>query len=136
MSGPALGRREFLSGVAALAAAGLAAAGGVSLPACAGADPLEGALRAFFADPAAARAVGAEVIALEKVAPRAGTVVERLARGRGEALRALAASDAGALADALREQHRADFVEGRVVVVRGWVLSETESQLLALAALR
>jgi hypothetical protein len=133
MSDAGIGRREFLAGVAALAAAGAA---GAALPACAGEDPLERALRGFFRDAAAARAVGAEVLALEKSPPRAGELVARVARGGDDALRALATGDAAALADALRAQHRADFAEGRVVVVRGWVLSETESQLLALAALR
>ena len=33
------------------------------------------------------------------------------------------------------EQHREDFAGQRVLVVRGWVLSQTEAWLLALAAL-
>ncbi len=128
-------RREFLEGVAAASAAALASAAGVVLPACAREDPLEPALRGFFADRDAARKVGAEVLVLD---PEAGTpqvLIERLARERGAELRELARSDPEALAELLREQHRADFGEDRVVVVRGWLLSQTEAWLFAFAAL-
>ena len=128
-------RREFLEGLAAAGAAALAGAGGSALAACAREDPLERALRGFFADREAARKVGEEVLALE---PDAGTppiLVERLARGREAELRELAGSDPEGLTELLREQHRADFSEDRVVVVRGWVLSQTEAWLLALSAL-
>jgi hypothetical protein len=40
-----------------------------------------------------------------------------------------------ALAGSLSSRHRADFREGRVVELEGWVLSETELRLAALAAL-
>ena len=135
MSDATFDRRELLAGAAVLAAFGLAAAGGALLPGCAGEDPLERALRGFFADARAARAVGAELLALEPRPPRAGELVARIGRAREAELRALAARDAGAVASELRAQHRADFAEGRVAEVRGWVLSETEAALLALAAL-
>jgi hypothetical protein len=135
MSGPGIGRREFLEGLAATAVAGLAAAGGVTLPACAREDPLERALRGFFADAEAARAVGGEVLALDPDAGQPEILLERLARRRAEELRELARSDPEGLAERLRAQHRADLAEDRVVVVRGWLLSETEAWLLALAAL-
>jgi hypothetical protein len=35
----------------------------------------------------------------------------------------------------LRERHQADLVEGRVTEASGWVLSETEARIYALAAL-
>jgi hypothetical protein len=123
-------RREFLE---ALAAA-LAGAGAAALPGCRREDPLEPALRGFFADREAAREVGREVLALDPDAAAPEVLVERVARRRGAELRALARSDREALAERLREQHRADLAEDRVVVVRGWVLSETEAWLLALAA--
>ena len=39
------------------------------------------------------------------------------------------------LAQAIRERSRADFREGRVVTVDGWILSLTETRVYALAAL-
>jgi hypothetical protein len=126
-------RREFLEAVAAAGVAAFAGAAALALPGCGREDPLEPALRGFFAaHREAAREVG-EVLALEPDA-EPGVLVERVARRRGAELRALARSDPEALAERLREQHRADLAEDRVVVVRGWVLSETEACLLALAA--
>ena len=126
-------RREFLE--AALAAAGAVAfAGAAALPGCGREDPLEPALRGFFADRDAAREVGREVLALDPEAERPEVLVERIARRRGDELRGLAGSDPEALAELLRAQHRTDFAEDRVVAVRGWLLSETEAWLLALAA--
>jgi hypothetical protein len=129
-----IGRREFLEALAAAGVAALAGAGALALPGCGREDPLEAALRGFFADPGAAREVGREVLALDPDAATAEVLVERVARRRGAELRGLAGSDPEALAELLRAQHRADFAEDRVVVVRGWVLSETEAWLLALAA--
>lgn len=44
--------------------------------------------------------------------------------------------DAAVELEALRVRHREDFLAGRVVVVGGFVLSETESRLAALVALQ
>jgi hypothetical protein len=127
-------RREFLEAVAAAGVAAFAGAAALALPGCGREDPLEPALRGFFAaHREAAREVGREVLALDPDA-EPGVLVERVARRRGAELRALARSDPESLADLLRAQHRADLAEGRVVAVRGWLLSETEAWLLALAA--
>ena len=128
-------RRDFLGGVAAAGALALGSASGTALLACAADDPLERALRAFFADREAASEVGREILALDPDAARPEVLVERLARERGAELRALAGPDPEGLVELLREQHRRDFAEDRVVVVRGWVLSQTEAWLLALSAL-
>jgi len=128
-------RREFLEGLAAAGAAALAGSGASALVACAREDPLERALRGLLADREAAREVGLEVLALEPEAKTPELLVDRVARGRAAELRELAGKGAGALADRLRDQHRADLSEDRVVVVRGWVLSQTEASLFALAAL-
>jgi len=133
--GPACSRRELLEALALAGACGLALAGGVALPACFAPDPLEEALRGFFRDRAAARAVGVEVLALEPKRARTEELVARVVRDRAPQLRELARTDPQRLGEALRAQHRDDFAQGRVVVVRGWVLSETEAALLALAAL-
>jgi len=130
-----IGRRELLRGMAALGPACLASGGGLALSACFREDRLERALRAFFADREAAREVGSEVLAIERDAASARILMDRLHRRRGAELRALADSDPERLAESLRAQHREDFALGRVVVVRGWVLSQTEAWLLALAAI-
>jgi hypothetical protein len=125
-------RRELLGAAAAAGACALARG---ALLACAREDPLERALSSFYADAGAAREVGLELLRLDPGAEGAGILVERVARGRGADLRALAGSNPEGLAEILREQHRRDFAEGRIARVRGWVLSETEASLLALAAL-
>ena len=127
-----IGRRELLRAMAALGSACLASGGGSALSACFREDRLERALRAFYADREAAREVGSAVQAALPDAASARILVDRL--GRGAELRALADSDPERLAEALRAQHREDLALGRVVVVRGWVLSQTEAWLLALAA--
>ena len=131
-----IGRRELLRAMAALGAACLARAGGIALSACFREDRLERALRAFFADREAAREVGSAVLAALPDAASARILMDRLGRRRGAELRALADSDPERLAEALRAQHREDLALGRVVVVRGWVLSQTEAWLLALAAIQ
>jgi hypothetical protein len=125
-------RRELLGAAAAAGACALARG---ALLACAREDPLERRLRTFYADAEAAREVGREILELDPDSARAGILVERVARGRGAELRALAGSNPEGLAEILREQHRRDFAEGRIARVRGWILSETEASLLALAAL-
>jgi len=130
-----IGRRGFLRAMAAVGVAGLASGGGIALFACSREDRLERALRGFFADREAAGEVGKEVLALDPDAASARILMDRLGRRRGAELRALADSDPERLAEWLRAQHREDFAEDRVVVVRGWVLSQTEAWLLALSAL-
>lgn len=133
---PACSRRELLGLGVVAGAAALALAAGVPLAACSGPDPLEGALQSFYADREAARAVGAEVLAQEPAKPGAAEWTARVARDRAGELRELAQRDPPALAAALRAQSRDDFAQGRVRVVRGWVLSDTECGLMVLAALR
>lgn len=128
-------RRSFLAGAAVLGVASFGSGAAALLAACARADPLERALRELLPDGEAAKAVGADVLDLDPQARDPGVLVERLGRGRGAELRDLARADPGGLSRTLREQHRVDFAEDRVVAVRGWILSETEAWLYALAAL-
>jgi hypothetical protein len=48
----------------------------------------------------------------------------------------VAHADTAALRRMLGEQLRSDFEHGRTVNVQGWILSETEGRLCALAAMR
>jgi hypothetical protein len=121
-----LARRDFLALGLACAAAPLG---------CARRHPrLEAALAAFFPDAGAARALGEEFLVAYPAEDERDALLRQLAGGRESAWEALAAGDPAALREALREAHRADLAEGRVVLVRGWLLSQTEARLCALAA--
>ena len=129
-------RRAFLRGAGAATALGLAAPALLAFFAgCGRESALARSLSGFFADPESARAVGREYLELTPDEPDADTVLERLAGAHLREWEALAASDPDRLAQALRLQHESDFAHERVVAIRGWVLSETEARLCALATL-
>jgi hypothetical protein len=133
-------RRAFLQ--ALLRAAAFAAAPPLvtALGGCARRDGLQAGLASFFASRASARTVGQEVLSA-LAQPPAGeppdgaALVGRLVRGRRREWDALAQAGPEALAGRLRAQHRDDFERDRLLSVRGWLLSETEALLCALAAL-
>jgi predicted protein tyrosine phosphatase len=129
-------RRAFLRGLGSAAALGLAAPALVTcLAGCGRSGALAVALSDFFADPESARAVGREFLEGFPDEADAGTLVARLAGAQRPAWEALAATQPERLAEALRARHREDFAHERVLRIRGWVLSETEVRLCALAAL-
>lgn len=64
----------------------------------------------------------------------AALIATRIA-GSARRARALATMDTSSLRRLLAEQQRRDFAAGRTVNVNGWVLSRTEAQLCALAAI-
>ncbi|MBW1683557.1 MAG: hypothetical protein JRS35_00690 [Deltaproteobacteria bacterium] len=129
-------RRAFLRGAGAATALGLAAPALLAFFAgCGRESPLARSLSGFFADPESARAVGREYLELSPDMPDAAAVLERLAGSRLREWEALYASDPDRLAQSLRLQHGSDFAHERVVAIRGWVLSETEARLCALAEL-
>jgi hypothetical protein len=129
-------RRAFLRGAGATTALGLATpALLVFFAGCSRESALARLLSGFFADADSARAVGREYLELSPDEADAARVVERLAGAQLREWEALAASDPERLVQALRLQHRGDFANERVVAIRGWVLSETEVRLCALAAL-
>jgi hypothetical protein len=129
-----IGRREFLKGAGGAAAAGLFGPALATL-ACARDTVLERALVGLLSDPAGAAAVGREWLAQAPGETDAARLVEDLAGPRLAEWR-LAAADAGALRAAVRARHVEDFAAGKVASVRGWVLSQTEVRLCALAELR
>ena len=122
-------RREFLEGVLAVLL------GSTLSLRCARRPELAEALAEFYADPASAARVGAAVLRSQPGELDAEALVQAIAGARRAQLQALARSDPAGLARLLREQHRDDFAAGRVVAVEGWVLSRTEANLCALAAL-
>jgi len=129
-------RRAFLRGAGAATALGLAAPALLAFFAgCGRESALARSLSGFFADPESARAVGREYLELSADEPDAAAVLERLAGPHLRKWETLAVSHPDRLAQVLRLQHRSDFAHERVVAIRGWVLSETEARLCALAAL-
>jgi hypothetical protein len=129
-----LGRREFLKGAGGAAAAGLI---GPALSfACARDATLERALVDLLSDPAGAAAVGREWLAQAPDEAGAARLVEALAGAQLAEWRQLAAGGADALRPLVRARHVEDFAAGKLASVRGWVLSQTEVRLCALADLR
>jgi hypothetical protein len=129
-------RRAFLRGAGAATALGLAAPALLALLAgCGRESALARSVSGFFTDPESARAVGRQYLESSPDGPDADTVLDRLVGPRLREWEALAASDPDRLVQELRLQHRSDFAHERVVAIRGWVLSETEVRLCALAAL-
>lgn len=112
-------RREFLGEVGTAAARGLAVG---LLPfgpsACSG-DPRARALVGIFSDPQSARAVGRAFLEQRPEEADVAQLLDRLPES----------------ADRVRARHREDCAAGRTLELRGFVLSETEARLYALAAL-
>ena len=113
--------------------------GFLSLPllvllACFGSPSLRAALAGFFEDRRSAASVGEEYLRLHPTEDDDAQLVRRLAGGREAEWERLAASDPAAFRERVRARHRDDFAAGRTVALRGWVLSETEARLCALAA--
>jgi hypothetical protein len=131
---PPIDRREFLERAAGALLAGLLGPGAAAALSCAADPVLLAALEGFFPDPVAVRAVGAAWLEAHPEEADPGTLVRGIAGPDRDELRSLAAREPGGLALWLRERHRRDFVEGRVSLLRGWILSRTELRLAALAA--
>ena len=108
----------------------------LALLACFGSRPLRTALAGFFEDRKSAASVGEEYLRLHPTEDDDDQLVRRLAgeRSREVEWERLAASDPAAFRESVRARHREDFAAGRTVTLRGWVLSETEARLCALAA--
>ena len=92
------------------------------------------ALTACFRDPASPRAVGRAYLAAVPEEASVQGLVRRLI-GEASAVSApLPLTDRDALRAAMRSRIRRDFAEGRIVMVDGWFLSQTEARLCALTA--
>ena len=97
------------------------------------ADPLVRRLSQFFADADSAKVVGREYLRAVPTEAEQSRLLDLIcaasAAGRTELVRA----DDTLLRALLVLRQRHDFEHGRVVRVRGWILSETECRLCALA---
>jgi hypothetical protein len=72
---------------------------------------------------------------LRMVPADAAGLLDLLCAPMSQALRSPAAIEGYALEDLLRTRKMDDFAAGRVVLIDGWMLSETEARLCALVAL-
>ncbi len=99
------------------------------------ADPVAVKLADVFTHARSARVVGFEYLAGVPREADARLLVDLICSFRGERRAELAGANLATRRRLLAAQQREDFEQGRVVNVQGWILSETEARLCALAAL-
>lgn len=98
-------------------------------------DPLAARLTSVFSHPASAAVVGWEYL---RVVPReadAALLIDLISSRSPSRRRAIDNPDATRRLELLLLRQQEDFERGRTVTVHGWILSETEGRLCALAAL-
>jgi hypothetical protein len=97
------------------------------------ADLLSAKLLTVFHDQESARAVGLEYLRLRSVKTDAQELIKQICASWNEPQIAHATTET--IKALLQNRQRDDFEKDRIVKVRGWILSETEARLCALAAL-
>lgn len=85
-------------------------------------------------DPLGARAIGAEYMRTRPREATAAALLNAIAQSVPGGLGLLENASDRALRALLAERTRSDFAEGKTVVLRRWILSETEARLCALAS--
>lgn len=113
----------------------------VSLPASVLAQPagnlsptLVSRLSRFYSNRESARVIGRRYLDLAPSEAAPEHLMALICRSRENSAR-LARANTGQLREFLLDQQRTDFARGRTVTIDGWVLSETEVRLCALAAI-
>ena len=96
---------------------------------------LSSKLSEFHHDKPSAKVVGLEYLRFKPSEAKTDVLVDLIASVDGERRAEFTQADTKKLRDILRAQQCQDFEHERVVNVRGWILSETECRLCALAAL-
>lgn len=90
----------------------------------------------LFHNKNSARAIGLEYLRIAPALERHPRELTRLICSHWqEREKQIDHADIGRLKQILMDQQREDFANGRIVNVQGWILSETEARLCALAAL-
>lgn len=102
--------------------------------AAASSDPLTRRLSNVLGDTHSATVVGWAYLRAFPSDADQSRLVELLCSGSADRQKELAGADDEKLRSLLLLQQRYDFEHGRVVQVQGWILSQTESWLCALAA--
>ena len=112
--------------VMALPASALALAAGDASPS------LASRLRQFFSNRESARTIGRQYLALRPDEASLGQLTTLICR-TPEFCARLENADSEQLRRFLSEQQRSDFEHDRIVSINGWLLSETETRLCAIA---
>lgn len=97
-------------------------------------SPLSNRLNSLLATKKSARAVGHRYLQLFPHEADAHRLTRLICRSERRYAR-LARVDTSALRDILARQQKLDFRNRRIVRIDGWILSETEARLCAIAAL-
>jgi hypothetical protein len=98
-------------------------------------DWLSSKLANFFHNKESARAIGLEYLRLAPVEANARQLTYSICSSWEERYDEMAHADAAKIKAILLRQQREDFENGRIVAVQGWILSQTEARLCALATL-
>ncbi len=97
--------------------------------------PADAAHNLFFRHPESAAVIGREYLKDRPGESDARVLGELISISSGGTPDRTCRADPDDIRRRLRRRVRLDFEEGRVVKVRGWILSETEARLCALAAI-
>jgi hypothetical protein len=98
-------------------------------------DRLSSKLANFFHNKQSARAIGLEYLRLVPVEANARRLTQLICSSWKQRYDELSNADAAKIKTILLRQQRRDFENGRIVNLQGWILSQTEARLCALAAL-
>jgi hypothetical protein len=96
--------------------------------------PLGARLKRFFSNKESARVIGKRYLTMRPEESSLNRLTALICR-TPESYDQLAKTDTNTLRILLAEQQRDDFTNGRVMLVDGWILSETEVHLCAIASL-
>ena len=135
MKAAILTRRGFLSMTCAIVATGFTGLRDLFAANNESRNPLASKLVNVFQDKESAAAVGREYLRIAPVEADALKLIELICAGRPERYAELNRAGMGKVRSILLHQQREDFDKGGIVNVKGWILSETEARLCALAAL-
>lgn len=130
-------RRVFLHIVVGLSSLGLTLPARIlsSLVGQRAPESLAANLAKVFAHKKSAALVGVEYLRSVPREADARMLVDLICSREAELRATLIKADLKALRELLRHQQRQDFEQGRIVKLQGWILSETEARLCALAAI-
>jgi len=103
-------------------------------PAAGVSQPLGARLQRFFAHAESARAIGKHYLMLMPEESSLNHLTALICRTPENYVH-FAETNTDKLRMLLAAQQREDFTNGRVVMVHGWILSETEARLCAIASL-
>jgi len=98
-------------------------------------SPLASRLASYFSCKESAAQVGREYLRCVPGEVDVSRLIDLICSFQEERRAELADADKAKLRGLLLLQQRQDFEKGRIVHVRGWILSETEARLCALAGL-